>query len=167
MTYPARPHAGALWQMIHPARQRAVYSGEGARLYDGRWNMKGWPALYLAADHVTAVAEYYQGLPKPGMLVPYRIEAQAITDPTKGRGGPADDRVARALAADWKKVAALNGQVSPSWVLAQKLIAAGVEGALVPSVQNRSGTAMVSWRWQELNGAGEGAVLALLDPRRR
>ena len=163
MTYPARPYAGSLWRMIHPARQRAVYSGEGARLYGGRWNMKGWPALYLAVDHVTAVAEYYQGLPKPGMLVPYRIEAQAITDLTDGRGSPVDDRVAEALAADWKRIAALDGQVPPSWALAQEMIATGIEGALVPSAQNRSGTAVIMWRWREVNRPGEGAVLTVLD----
>jgi RES domain-containing protein len=152
--------------MINPARQRAVFSGEGARLHGGRWNMKGWPALYLAADQVTAVAEYYQGLPRPGMLVPYRIAGQAIADLTDGRGGPADDRVAQALAAAWKTVAAIDGQVPPSWTLAQELIAAGAQGALVPSAQNRAGTAIVLWRWREAHGAGDGAVLTLLDPER-
>lgn len=45
--------------------------------------MKGWPALYLAADHVTAVAEYYRGLPRPGTLVPYSLDATRIADLTR------------------------------------------------------------------------------------
>jgi len=88
--------------MIHPARHRAPFSGEGARRYGGRWNMKGWPALYLATEHATAVADYYQGLPKPGTLAPYRLQANAIVDLTDGHGGAADERVARVTVGDWK-----------------------------------------------------------------
>lgn len=51
-----------------------------------------------------------------------------------------------------------------SWTLAQQLIAIGAEGALVPSVQNRAGLNLVLWRWRDVERAGEGAALTLLDP---
>ncbi|WP_457355744.1 RES family NAD+ phosphorylase [Sphingomonas sp. UYP23] len=152
--------------MIHPAHQRSPFSGEGARLYGGRWNMKGWPALYLATDPATAVAEYYQGLPKPGMLAPYRLTATAVADLTNGKGGAIDAQVAAAMTDEWKTIALLDGQVPPSWGIAQALIAHGAQGAVVPSAQNRGGTNLVLWRW---NGAGQmddGAMLTLLDPDR-
>lgn len=70
--------------MIHPAHQCSPLLGENAR-YGGRWNMKGWPALYLATDPPAAVVEYYQGLSKSGMLAPYRLSATAVADLSDGR----------------------------------------------------------------------------------
>ena len=166
MRYPIAPLAIPLWRMIHPYHQRTPLSGEGARLYGGRWNGKGVPALYLATDPVTAIAEYYQGLPKPGMLAPYRLEATLIADLTNGKGHPADSMVAAATTADWKHIAFLENQLPPSWNIAQALLADGAEGALVPSVQNRSGTNLVLWRWHDGSKPGTGAVLTLLDPER-
>lgn len=159
MTYPIGPLAAAVWRMIRPARHHEPFSGEGARLYGGRWNMKGWPALYLSLDYDTAIAEYHRGLPRPGTLVPYRVEATKIADLT-GR----DDSLAQAVACRWDEIALRDGEVPPSWSIAQSLIAAGVEGALVPSVRNPGGRNLVLWRWRDAAAPGEGAALSLLDP---
>lgn len=159
MTFAFRPLAIPLWRMIHPARQRAPLSGEGARLYGGRWNMKGWPALYLSTDHATAVAEYYRGFSKPGMLVPYQLDATRIADLTGS-----DRRALEAAECEWDKIARRDGEVPPSWTLAQELIADDAQGALVPSAQNKGGTNLVLWRWHDARGVGEGARLTLLDP---
>ncbi len=35
----------------------AAFSGEGARLYGGRWNPKGWPLVYAAATRSLALLE--------------------------------------------------------------------------------------------------------------
>ena len=88
MSYPLRPFTIPLWRMTHIERQRSPFSGEGARLFGGRWNAKGQAALYLALDHATAVAEFYQGFAKPGTLIPYRMDATAIADLTDGAGKP-------------------------------------------------------------------------------
>ena len=163
MTYPLRSLVAPLWRMVRPPRQREPFSGEGARLYGGRWNMKGWPALYLSTAHTTAVIEYYQDVVQPGMLVPYHVDASRIADLTISHG-QADDRIMDALAADWKTLARIDGQVPPSWALAQELIAAGAEGALVPSVRHRGGRNLVLWRWHSAGEPGDGAALTLLDP---
>ncbi|MCP1471912.1 RES domain-containing protein [Sphingobium sp. OAS761] len=164
MTYALAPLSLPLWRMIGIRHQFSPTSGEGARLYGGRWNRKGRAALYLAADPVTAVAEYYQGLPKPGTLVPYRLVGGAIADLTNAEAEPCDARVADALAANWKALALLDGKTPPSWTLADELIAAGAEGALVPSTQNVGGRNLVLWQWHEQDKAGEGAALTVLDP---
>lgn len=164
MTYSLAPMSLPLWRMIGIRHQFSPSSGDGARLYGGRWNRKGCSALYLAADAVTAVAEYYQGLPKPGTLVPYHLDARAIADLTNSTAGPCDTRVAEALAANWKAMALLDGKTPPSWALAEDLIAAGAEGALVPSVQNPGGRNIVLWQWQAQDREGEGAALTVLDP---
>ncbi len=164
MTYALASLSLPLWRMIGIRHQFSLPSGEGARLYGGRWNRKGVPALYLAADAVTAVAEYYQGLPKPGTLVPYHLDASAIADLTDAAAGPCDGRVAEALAANWKTLALLDRKTPPSWALADALIAAGAEGALVPSVQNPGGRNLVLWQWHEKAQPGAGAALTVLDP---
>lgn len=52
-----------------------------------------------------------------------------------------------------------------SWHLAQELIAAGAEGALVPSTQNRGGRNLVLWLWHDAADMdGEGAALTMFDP---
>jgi RES domain-containing protein len=164
-SYPLRALAAPLWRMLPIRYQRSPLSGEGARAHGGRWNAKGTLALYLATDHATAVAEYYQGLAKPGTLAPYRVEADAIADLTDSRGGPADAAVEHGCTAAWKAMAARDDRTPPSWTLAAALIARGAQGALVPSAQNRGGTCLVLWNWHDAGiGAGEGAGLRLLDP---
>jgi RES domain-containing protein len=164
MIYALAPLSLAVWRMIGIRHQFSSTSGQGARLFGGRWNRKGCSALYLAADAVTAVAEYYQGLPKPGTLVPYHVDALRVVDLTNAAAGPCDIRVAEALAANWKAMAFLDGKTPPSWALADDLVAARADGALVPSVQNPGSRNLVLWRWRDRDQEGEGAVLAVLDP---
>lgn len=165
MTYPLVPLHAPLWRMLSIRYQHAPFSGEGARLYGGRWNAKGVAALYAALDPVTAVAEYYQGFSRPGTLAPYRVEAAALADLTDGHGRPRDAAIAAALAVPWKAIAAIDGAAPSSWTLAAALIDAGADagGALVPSAQNLGATALVLWRWHEADEAGEGARLTLVD----
>lgn len=165
MAFALKPVSVPLWRMLPIRYQRSPLSGEGARLYGGRWNPKGTAALYLARDAATAVAEFYQGLPKPGTLAPYRLEADAIADLTDGGSGPAGAEVEHALVANWKAMAARGDRTPPSWILAAMLIEDGAQGALVPSAQNRGGVCMVLWDWHDTREvAGQGAKLTLLDP---
>lgn len=165
MPYPLLPLKAPLWRMLTIRFQRSPLSGEGARLLGGRWNPRGTQALYLATDPATAVAEFYQGLAKPGTLAPYRLDARAIADLTDGNGGPRDAEVEHGCVAAWKAMAHRPDRTPPSWTLAIELIAQGAEGALVPSVQNRGGTCLVLWQWHDAAaGAGDGAALTLLDP---
>jgi RES domain-containing protein len=150
--------------MLPVRHQFTPFSGEGARLYGGRWNPPGVPALYLATDHASAVAEFYQGLAKPGTLAPYQIDARRIADLTDGKGWPADAAIEHSLSVDWKAMAAGGKAEPPTWLIVADLLAAGAEGALVPSVQNRGGTNLVLWRWHDAAaGPGEGAALSQLD----
>jgi len=146
------------WRMIRVPWQRDPLSGEGARLYGGRWNAKGVPALYLGASHDSAIAEYYRGLRKPGTLVPYDIRSDAIADLT----GAAPD-LQEAIGCDWARQMR-EGLIPPSWVLAERLISEGAHGALVPSIQHRGGTNLVLWRWHSSDIPDDGAAVTVLDP---
>lgn len=45
------------WRLVSEARADDAFSGEGARLYGGRWNPHGQPATYLSATRSLAALE--------------------------------------------------------------------------------------------------------------
>jgi RES domain-containing protein len=155
MTQPLQPLAGRYWRMLGVKWQHRPFES-GSHITGGRWNLPGQRALYLSADYNTAIREMHQDLIRPGTLVAYDVEADAIAD--------LRDEDPALLLADWRRIFQLDRGVPPSWTLAQQLIDAGAEGALVPSAQNKGGTNLVLWRWREADGSGEGAALKLLDP---
>jgi len=78
-----------------------------------------------------------------------------------------DDAVLAAGAIDpadrfcaWKAILLIEHRRPPTWDIADRLIAAGAAGALVPSAQVSVGTNLVLWRW---NDAPNRTVRAL-DP---
>lgn len=144
--------------MIRIPYQFQPLSGEGAKRYGGRWNRVGQPALYLAREHATAIAEYHQGYVMPGTLAAYDIVSDRIADLTNGAGQAASARIAEAVAAQWQQISA-SGDTPPSWAVADGLLEQGAYGALVPSAQCQGGTNFVLWKW----GRG-GARIALVDP---
>ena len=144
--------------MLSPRWQHEPLSGAGAARAGGRWNPSGTPALYLSADHGTAIAEYMQALIHPGTLAPYEVEANAIldlTDSTVRASSRIDDSV---LTLPWRRIRDIERTVPPSWALATAALGAGFDGCLVPSVQAK-GVNLVMWRWNK-----EGAKVSLVDP---
>lgn len=150
------------WRVLSVRWQRAPLSGAGAATSGGRWNRLGSDALYLAADHATAIAEFHQRLVRPGTLAAFDIASSAIVDLCDpalcAELRVADDVLRNA----WRTVYAVEHGVPPSWILADRLIAAGADGALVPSAQRRGGTNLVLWRWSADGDAG--ARVKVIDP---
>lgn len=149
------PLTGRYWRMLGIRWQHRPFES-GSHLTGGRWNPPGTPALYVSADYNTAIQEMHQELIRPGTLVAYDVQAQRIADLTT-----ADPGTTSGL---WRDIYMVQRAIPPSWTLAERLIAAGAEGALVPSVQNRGGRNLVLWRWHDAREVGEGAALTLLDP---
>src|SRR5688572_17912578 len=46
-----------VWRLTTARFARSAFSGEGARLYGGRWNNKGIPLVYTAATQALAMLE--------------------------------------------------------------------------------------------------------------
>lgn len=66
-----------------------VLSGEGARLYGGRWNKEGTPLVYTSSSMELALLEatvHFEGLPPAGLppyvLVTIALPDEAISYPT-------------------------------------------------------------------------------------
>ena len=72
---------GRLYRALNPIHAREPLSGEGARLYGGRFNPKGVPALYLSLSVMTALREANQaGSFQPTTLVCYEAEIESLFD---------------------------------------------------------------------------------------
>lgn len=48
-----------LWRLVKRSRAAEAFTGEGARLYGGRWNHAGTPAVYLAESLALAALETF------------------------------------------------------------------------------------------------------------
>jgi len=59
------------WRITQHRRARTAFSGEGARLYGGRWNSPGVPVVYVAQSQALAVLEVLVHLDSPALLKKY------------------------------------------------------------------------------------------------
>jgi RES domain-containing protein len=124
---------------------------------------RGTPALYVSADLATAVAEYEQELGiRPGTFCAYDVDVAGVLD-------LCDDSVLAVCGIDpvvrlvpWKSVLLVEKGRPPGWDIAERLIAAGVAGILVPSARLPGGVNLVLWRW---NDEADRTVIPL-DPQR-
>lgn len=129
-------------------------SGIGAARFGGRFNRPGVEALYTSFRYQTAWLEVQQGFPykaQPLTICQYDVDCEDIVDLS-------DDNERRrwgvswaALSCPWEDLAD-QGLTPPSWVLADRLIAEGVSGLIVPSFAARAGPLdinVVFWTWSD------------------
>ena len=58
----------AAWRIVKARYAESAFSGEGARLYGGRWNSPGVPVVYAAQHQSLAVLEVLVGLEDASLL---------------------------------------------------------------------------------------------------
>lgn len=150
------------YRMHVPKWAVAPTSGAGAARAGGRANRIGTPALYLALEVATAVAEYQQLSPllPPGTLVSYRVTATPVPDFTGGFRADLWPPLWESFFCDWRRDW-FNARIEPpSWVLGDEAIAAGAKGILFRSTQAAGGTNLVLF----VDQLGEGDRLDVNDP---
>ena len=88
-----------VWRICNARRAASALSGEGARLYSGRWNPVGVPMVYTATSLALAAIEVFVHLdPRLPPLEMVSVEAELGVDEA------ACERVAlRDLPADWHR----------------------------------------------------------------
>src|SRR5271157_887466 len=99
------------WRIAKRKHARSAFSGEGARLYGGRWNSPGTAIIYTAESQSLAVLEILVHLDSPELLKKYALFRVAIDEsyildihtaalPRNWRAEPAPSRVQK-MGDDW------------------------------------------------------------------
>jgi len=84
------------WRIVKPYRAEHAFSGEGARLYGGRWNSVGTPMIYTAESKALAALELLVHLDQQSVLdnylcIPIRFSESCLRA-LDARGLPSDWR---------------------------------------------------------------------------
>jgi len=108
-----------------------LLSGEGARLYGGRWNHKGTAVVYAASHVSLAVLEalvHSETLPKNMVLVAYDVPDVP----------PAGERAPASLPGDWAAYpfSKATQDIGTEWVRGRAELALRVPSAIVPHEMN-------------------------------
>lgn len=61
------------WRIFKPKHARRTFSGDGARLYGGRWNSHGVAMIYVAGSQSLAALEMLVHLSSAEVVAKYRI----------------------------------------------------------------------------------------------
>lgn len=143
---------GHVYRAHHPAWAYDPESGEGAKLHGGRFNRVGTACFYAALSLETAWLEAQQGFAfkaQPLTICSYRAELADILDLTDLAAREHADVTLAQLGCAWERLAGDRMPV-PSWELADRLIAGGCAGVIVPSFASRATPEdrnLVLWSW--------------------
>lgn len=156
---------GAVYRAHNPEWAFDPLSGEGARLYGGRFNAKGVAALYTALDVLTAVREASPlGAPfQPMTLCQYDVDCDDVVDARRAEEREAFEIAAADLASPNWRGEMLAGKSPASQALAARLAAGGAAGLIAPSFARGApaGSAnLILWRWS----GSRPHRIALVDP---
>lgn len=122
----------AAWRLVRSELAERAFDGEGARLFGGRWNPPGQPAIYTAGSRALAALEVLTHLPRTlrtSAFVLYRVEfeEQAVeaVDPA-------------ALAPDWSAYPppVSNQELGLAWLQRAGRLVLRVPSVLIPEESN-------------------------------
>jgi RES domain-containing protein len=119
-----------VWRVVTQRYADTAFSGEGARLYGGRWNPKGLAMVYTAQSQSLALLEMLvQDAPLHAsyVIIPVRVPEQIVAhiDQTT-------------LPTDWRELSARNDlqQIGAAWIRSGTSAVLAVPSAVVPAEFN-------------------------------
>lgn len=136
----------------HPAWAYDPESGEGARIHGGRFNRIGTACFYAALSLETTWLEAQQGFAfkaQPLTICSYRAELADVLNLTNPDVREVAEVTLNDLGCAWERLAGARKPV-PTWDLADRLIARGCAGVIVPSFASRATSYdrnLVLWSW--------------------
>lgn len=143
-----------VYRAHNPRWAFAPASGQGAAVHGGRFNPAGRETLYTSRRLETAWLEAQQGFPfkaQPMTICAYDVDCADVldlTDPTllAGHGIAAQE-----LACPWE-ADATAGRRPASWRVADRMIADGIAGIVVPNFAHGATAADINavfWHWSD------------------
>ena len=120
------------WRITKRKHAKTAFSGEGARLYGGRWNSPSVPMIYTAETQSLAALELLVHLDSPALLDQYVLIAVGIE---KALVLNLD---LKEWPKDWRESPppARLREIGDAWIEAGKSVALRVPSALVPDESN-------------------------------
>jgi RES domain-containing protein len=121
------------WRIVKRSRARGAFSGEGARLFGGRWNLRGTPAVYLSESLALAALEVFVHLgPAHAHLDLASIRVDIPDSLT------IDDLTLDDLPGDWRSEPASRGtqRLGTDWIAAKTAPLLRVPSVLIPVEHN-------------------------------
>ena len=120
-----------VWRLTTARFARSAFSGDGARLYGGRWNRKGVSLVYTAASQSLAMLEMLvqdEPLRARYVMIEVRIPKAVTIDRIK-----IDD-----LPSDWREIAAREKLqvIGTQWALRRGSAVLAVPSAVIPAETN-------------------------------
>jgi RES domain-containing protein len=120
-----------VWRITTARFARSAFSGEGARLYGGRWSPNGVPVVYTAATQSLAMLE---------MLVQDQpLGARYVMIEARIPGGVTIDRVSiDDLPSDWRDIGARQKlrAIGAAWARKRHAAVLAAPSAIVPRESN-------------------------------
>ena len=120
-----------VWRITTARFARSAFSGEGARLYGGRWSPKGVSVAYTAANQSLAMLEMLvqdQPLRARYVMIEARIPSAVTIDRVKVEDLPSD----------WREIGA-RGElqaIGAEWARKRSAAVLAVPSAIVPAESN-------------------------------
>jgi RES domain-containing protein len=120
-----------VWRLTTARFAKSAFSGEGARLYGGRWNRKGIPLVYASESQSLAMLEMLvqdEPLRARYVMIDARIPKGVTIDRIK-----VDD-----LPSDWRDVAARGKLqvIGTKWATQRSAAVLAVPSVVVPAETN-------------------------------
>ena len=120
------------WRIVKATYKNKAFTGDGARMYGGRWNSKGVPVIYTAGSLALASIEMVVNLPSPKLLeafvrIPVRFNSKLVEDL------PPDD-----LPANWnsRPISPCTRALGDKWFKEQGSVILKVPSVVVPEEFN-------------------------------
>jgi RES domain-containing protein len=120
------------WRIAKRKHAKTAFSGQGARLFGGRWNNPGTSIVYTAQSQSLAVLEMLVHLDSPELLEKYVLFEVGIDDSLIARVDPS--RLPRTWRADPSPARARA--IGDDWIDAGTSAVLRVPSALVPPENN-------------------------------
>jgi RES domain-containing protein len=120
------------WRITKQKHAKSAFSGEGARLYGGRWNSPGTAMIYTAQSQSLAVLEVLVHLDSPELLKKYLLFEVAIAS------SYVEELDASTLPRNWKAnpVPLAVQAIGDDWIAGGRSVVLRVPSGLVPAEYN-------------------------------
>lgn len=120
-----------VWRLVTGRYADSAFSGEGARLYGGRWNRQGVPMIYTACSQSLAMLEMLvqdEPLRARYVMIPGTLPANLKVEHLR----------AHRLPADWRELAAREDlqAIGSEWIRRGSSAVLAVPSAIVPAETN-------------------------------